>query len=195
MKKKILIMGVISLFLLAGLTTVYAAEIKTSEPKLVPSVKPVVVGSDDLPDLTIKIKNVHYSWASRLYIASIYIKNKGTATVSADETLELLGITLDNGEEVWSEIYDWSHNLPLEPGQEKGFTYTWEDSPPKATLKAVVDPENLIEESDESEENNTFTISYPYSRQQSIKSPFLNFLENHPSMFPILRLLLQRLGL
>jgi len=32
-------------------------------------------------------------------------------------------------------------------------------------------------------------------RNRAINTPFLHFLQNHPNMFPILRLLLQRLGL
>ena len=39
----------------------------------------------------------------------------------------------------------------------------------------------------------TFPVTMP--RNRAINTPFLNFLQNHPNMFPILRLLLQRLGL
>ncbi|MCK4365895.1 MAG: Zn-dependent exopeptidase M28, partial [Thermoplasmatales archaeon] len=39
------------------------------------------------------------------------------------------------------------------------------------------------------------TLSVTMPRNRAITSPFLNFLQNHPNLFPILRLLMQRLGL
>ena len=36
---------------------------------------------------------------------------------------------------------------------------------------------------------------HPYEKSRVIKTPFLNWLENHPNMFPLLQRLLQRLGL
>ena len=41
----------------------------------------------------------------------------------------------------------------------------------------------------------TFKVTVTMPRNRAITSPFLNFLQNHPNLFPILRLLLQRLGL
>ncbi|MCK4364638.1 MAG: PKD domain-containing protein, partial [Thermoplasmatales archaeon] len=40
----------------------------------------------------------------------------------------------------------------------------------------------------------TLTVTMPRNKAY-IKTPFLNFLQSHPNLFPILRLLLQRLGL
>ena len=36
---------------------------------------------------------------------------------------------------------------------------------------------------------------HPYKQSRVIKTPFLNWLENHPHMFPLLQMLLKRLGL
>jgi hypothetical protein len=122
----------------------------------------------DLPDLTIKIKNVEYSRISGYHTAIICVKNRGETSVPAGETLELSKIALEEDNEIWSEASDWSNNLPLEPNQEIKFTCIWKDHNPKATLKAAVDPNNLIEESDESEKSNTCTLYYPYLKQKSI---------------------------
>ncbi|GAG79513.1 unnamed protein product, partial [marine sediment metagenome] len=39
----------------------------------------------------------------------------------------------------------------------------------------------------------TLTVTMP--RNKAINTPFLNFLQSHPNMFPLLQLLIQRLGL
>ncbi|MCK5636652.1 MAG: PKD domain-containing protein, partial [Thermoplasmatales archaeon] len=44
-------------------------------------------------------------------------------------------------------------------------------------------------------ESDWATLEVTMPRNRAITSPFLNFLQNHPNLFPILRLLLQRLGL
>ena len=45
----------------------------------------------------------------------------------------------------------------------------------------------------ESEWSDPLSVTMP--RTRAITSPFLNFLQQHPNLFPILQILLQRLGL
>ena len=91
-------------------------------------------------------------------------------------------------------IVDWGDNTPLESS---GLV---EDSPIKTRLghswsqtgTYIIRAKTISLCCGESDWG-TLTITIP--RNKSINTQFLQFLHNHPNLFPILRLLLQRLGL
>jgi hypothetical protein len=53
----------------------------------------------------------------------------------------------------------------------------------------------IIENKDNPEDSCTIAVSMTTPRNKAINTPFLNFLQNHPNLFPMLQLLLQLLGL
>ncbi|MCK4365766.1 MAG: PKD domain-containing protein [Thermoplasmatales archaeon] len=90
-------------------------------------------------------------------------------------------------------FYDWDDGTPIacigpcESGEEALVNHTWEKQG-TYTIKVMAVNENNAK-SDWSE----LTVTMP--RTRAINTPFLNFLQNHPNLFPILQRLLQRLGL
>ena len=83
------------------------------------------------------------------------------------------------------DIEEWDG--PHASGAEVKLSHTWSEGGTYTIRAKVKDDYDM--ESDWGE----LTVTMP--RNRAINRPFLNFLESHPNLFPILRLLLQRLGL
>ena len=98
-----------------------------------------------------------------------------------------------DGDDLYYYI-DWDDDTfeewigPYSSGEEVIVAHTWSEQG-TYIIKAIAKDCCWGAESPES----TFPVTMP--RNRAINTPFLNFLQNHPNMFPILRLLLQRLGL
>jgi hypothetical protein len=54
-------------------------------------------------------------------------------------------------------------------------------------IRADANPENVVD--------GDYAYVHAIEKSRDINTPFLNWLQNHPNMFPILQLLIQRLGL
>ena len=97
-----------------------------------------------------------------------------------------------NGDQV-SYFIDWNDGTTSgwTPFQASGTVYseshTW-SSPGTYLIKAQAKDTNGAVSG-----ITTFSVTMPRSR--AMNRPLLNFLENHPNLFPVLQLLLQRLGL
>lgn len=111
MKKKIIAIGIVGMFLLMGLTTVSAVEKKTSLSEKVSDVRLVTKDNEDLPDLTIELY-IRTSDVSRLvWKITPLLYNKGTASVPEGTQIVLM--------EEYQGFDSWhNHSLsePLEPG-------------------------------------------------------------------------------
>jgi hypothetical protein len=83
------------------------------------------------------------------------------------------------------DITDWT---ALQASGPPGYTesHTW-DIQDEYTITAKAKDENGLEGPEA-----TLTVTMP--RYRVINTPFLNFLQNHPNLFPILRLLLKLLN-
>ncbi|MCK4996490.1 MAG: hypothetical protein KAR55_06335, partial [Thermoplasmatales archaeon] len=91
---------------------------------------------------------------------------------------------VDGGSWQWSNPVDGMFNDPVEQ-----YTFTVTLSYGTHTIETRA--RNTVLNYDPTPASDTITVP----RSRAINTPFLNFLQNHPHMFPILRLLLQRLGL
>jgi hypothetical protein len=77
---------------------------------------------------------------------------------------------------------------PFNSGETAEASHIWEDTAVyQIRVKAK---DSMDQETDWSE-----PLQVRVQKSKSINSPFLSFLENHPNLFPVIRLLLQRLGL
>ena len=92
---------------------------------------------------------------------------------------------VDGGSWQWATPVDGTYDEPVEQ-----YTFTVTLSIGTHTIEARA--RNSVTNYDPTPASDTITVP----RNRAITSPFLNFLQNHPNLFPILqKLLLQRLGL
>ena len=89
-------------------------------------------------------------------------------------------------------IIDWDDDTTettdfVGSGQDKQVSHTWTEEGTYFIKAKAEDEFGLVGP------EATYTVTMP--RNRVINSPFLNFLHIHPNLFPILQLLLQRLGL
>ena len=94
---------------------------------------------DPQPNLTLTSLNVSRNKGS--YTAKVRVTNTGDTAVSAFDTQ-----VTDNGKQVGS-----TKGTSLAPGASTTLTYTWKASGASQTVTAVVDPQNAIAESNESD--------------------------------------------
>ena len=186
MKKKILAMAIVGIFLLTSLSALPVVGIEASEIKS-------TEGEIDLKLSVLKLTAVVRDGEFLYYQARICLKNIGAPLKKSEyPVLATLQTAEYEGEEVFNYTYPhWWHHYKigdtLEPGEEIYHTMNWGTGTPVGSLlKVYADPKNLIPESNE--DNNYWEAIGPKTR--SIKSPFLNFLEQHPNMFPLLQRLL-----
>jgi len=160
MNKKSIAIGILSMFLLTSVASLSTAEMETEASSQ------TIVIHDDLPDLTISFSHRYfgYDWKSEGYYTSITIKNIGTKAVYSYETLKFRIEVEKKGEVVYWETLDWSKYLPLEPGDEIAYSISVggheNPLPGFASLRAIVDPDNLILEI--SDTNNVDVRKWPY---------------------------------
>jgi len=90
--------------------------------------------------------------------------------------------------------FDWDDGTnsgwlgPYSSGEEISSTHTWDQRGNYQVKVKAKDANNA-----QSEWSDPLSVSMP--RNKAINRPFLTFSENHPNLFPILRLLLELLGL
>ena len=165
MNKKIISIGIVAIFLLAVLSAASSA-IGTKAEKI------EKVKSDGEIDLQLTVKNLHGRWIRKFlwfkewigYSATVYIKNIGTMSLEMSDypDLEVRYTAEYEGEEVCNYTFNaWGQGeIDLEPGEDIGWTivfrdmeYPYDYAPPGSTLKVVVDPNNLIPETDDYDNN------------------------------------------
>ena len=190
MKKKILILFITSIFLLTSIMTLSALGKKTV----------VTHTESEGVDLELTVKDLKPDYWGIWpygnfygYEAHAYIKNIGDTALKEDEypNMILKWTAEKNGEKVWGSTHNLWYNLigsnVFEPGDEMGLTINWgnsEDFPIGATLSMCVDPERLIPENDEM--NNDWAEQAP-----KIKTKIATTLSN--SYFPLMMRLLNEI--
>jgi len=164
MKKKIICIGIISMFLLTGVTVVSAVEIETITTSSSSTIDEIDI------QLTVKNLEARYDHDTKEftgYYCSVNIKNVGTKTLRKDQygNFEVMYSAEHNGEEFMSRTFNtWKHHLigdTLEPDEKIGWTLNFVNfdgdhapAPPKSLLKISIDPNNLIPETDDDTNNN-----------------------------------------
>lgn len=184
MKKKIISIGILGMFLLlscSALSTV-GQKVETSEQ--------AVTNVEDLPDLTIEIK-LTYRKIGDYYRFEEWIRNEGTSTIPAGVYIVTRYFST-SGEGSWGK-YPLAN--PLNPG---GTVYAIGSFPREnfegKVMTAVVDPPasddypwpelnpdpvyGLIKESNE--DNNFYDCSIPHARSYSSFSPLFLLLSRLP---------------
>ena len=165
MNKKIISIGIVAIFLLTGLSAASSA-IGTQAEKI------EKVKSDGEIDLQLIVKNLHGRWIRKFlwfkewigYSATVYIKNIGTMSLEMSDypDLEVRYTAEYKGEEVYNRTFNaWGQGeINLEPGEDIGWTIVfygnenpYDYAPQGSTLKVVVDPNNLIPETDDYNNN------------------------------------------
>lgn len=135
---------------------------------------------------------------------NIYAKiyNQGTKTAKMNDPQQhfLTSIFLD-GEEIGNF---GKKELEPEKTTQGSIWCTWPNDRKNHEIKVIVDYMDWIKESNENNNEKTMWKSAPRNtaktssvtiKNQPINTPFQWFIQQHPNLFPILRLLLQRLGL
>jgi len=153
MKKKMLCIAIVSLFLLTCLSSLSAVGNKIKKAS----------DTDSTIELRLTVKDLHaiilkrpfYPPAYLGYGAQINVENVGTTTLKKSEypKLELLYTTEFEGLELYNETVNWwlcMDEVVVEPGQIVAFSHSWDHDqeylPPKSKLTAFVDSKNLIPE-------------------------------------------------
>jgi len=97
-------------------------------------------------------------------------------------------LTDHDGNDIWYSI-DWGDGVteewigPRDSGREITMNHTWYS---RGTFQIKVKVKDVF---DEESDYATLEVSMPKNKPY-INTPFLNFLENHPHLFPLLRQLL-----
>ena len=203
MKKAIICFGLIAILLLAGMS-VTGDSTNTLENQFNIKQKEKQNSILDLPDLTIRLEDVEadmvpfgFFWLRHKfigYMAKVYIKNSGTAPIYKENspTLELWIIAEKDGVECYNHSWNmWnpgSFSSPINPGYERYNTFSWEYCPIGSTLKAWIDPRNLIEEV--SDENNLVETIGPDSYSKALNKA--QFSHNNKKFLQFIQLLVDR---
>ena len=124
--------------------------------------------------------------AGEVLYGDFKVKNIGDNESSLNWTIESFPI--------WG---NWSFN------PDSGLNLTPEMSPLTVQVTVVAPDERnkifggniRIENKDDSDDYDVIPVHLKTERKRSITTPFLEFLKNHPNLFPILQLFLQKLGL
>jgi len=117
----------------------------------------------------------------------------GPTNGKAGEEYDYTFVTTDPDGDNVSYWIEWGDNNntgwigPYNSGEEVTLGHTWSN---QGTYNITAKAKDIYDAESEWSE---LEVSMP--RGRAINTPFLNFLQNHPYLFPILRLLLQRLGL
>ena len=119
---------------------------------------------------------------------------KGTTTGDADKEYIYIASTIDpDGDQIYY-LFDWGNGEfsewigPLPSGDNVEASYTWAGEGTYEIRVLAKDDHGV-----ESEWSDPLVVSMP--KNKAINRPFFNFFESHPNLFPLLRELLQRLGL
>ncbi len=113
----------------------------------------------------------------------------GTAAVEYNYTI----VSIDpDGERIFY-FYNWDDGTPMEwigpceSGEEVVVNHTW-DEQGTYTIKVMA-----VNENNAKSDWATLEVTMPRNKDRIINRPILNFLQEYPNLFPILRQLLQRL--
>lgn len=137
------------------------------------------------------------------YTAEILVNNsppeiparpEGPTTVKPNQEYTYTTSTTDFDEDQVYYMWRWGDGQysewlgPYNSGETVEATYSWNKT---SNYQIRVKAKDIMDQ--ETDWSEPLRISVHRSR--SINSPFLSFLENHPNLFPLIRLLLQQLGL
>jgi len=191
-KKAIFAIGIVSMFLLTSLTVVSVTGKKAN----------FTITSGEGIDLLLIVTRVRPTFTGLGlyrefdgYSATIHIINLGNAPMEKSEYPNfMIRQTAEyDGEEVYNRTFNsWKHHEigdSLEPGEVIGWSLLWnvDHVPPKSTLTVFVDPDNLIPEWNDYE-NNYWEGIGPKVRSKNLF--IFDFLECFPNAFPVLRYLI-----
>ncbi|MCK4995592.1 MAG: hypothetical protein KAR55_01785, partial [Thermoplasmatales archaeon] len=88
---------------------------------------------------------------------------------------------------IWGDGHYIPYQGPYANGEEVTFSHAWSEAGDYTIIAKAMDQYGA------KSPQNSFRLSITKTR--AVYTPFIKFLQDHPNPFPILRLLLQRLGL
>jgi len=101
-------------------------------------------------------------------------------------------VTTDNDGDNLTYIVDWGDGTPVElfgpaaSGEEVTGSYTWEE---KGKYIIIVKAKDIYQV-----ESNSTTLTMIITKDKPVNKTYINFIQNYKNLFPLIRLLFERLG-
>ena len=102
-------------------------------------------------------------------------------------------VTTDNDGDNLTYIVDWGDGTPVElfgpaaSGEEVTGSHTWEE---KGKYVIIVKAKDIYQV-----ESNSITLTMIITKDKPVNKTYINFIQNYKNLFPLIRLLFERLGL